>query len=120
MTHRREKEDMRVVGDETEKKRRERSRAERERERTQRSLYFHNKSLSGRRCQHVHCTIYHSINKRLVMLCCSDPVPGSKMTHVHTGLHTHTVRSRGNRKASPLIAAVLVSSSTSLIIGSAS
>lgn len=38
--------------------------------------------------------------------------------HAHTGLHTHTVCSRGNRKASPLIAAVLVSSS--LIIGSAS
>lgn len=69
------KSDTRVVMDEMEKNRG----ASREAEGTQRSLVFSTAATitllgtAGRHCQHVYCTINHSLNNNLVTLWCSDP-----------------------------------------------
>ena len=88
MTHNTAKGDMRVVRDEMEKKREE-GRAEwvraqqREAKCTKKPVFsfffftsvtIKQSGTAQRHCQHVRCcTICHSLNKSLVMLCCPDP-----------------------------------------------
>lgn len=100
--HTTEKGDIWVVRDEIEKKRRERRRSlhSKERAHTKKPVFSKRVTIkllgtAQRHCQHVRCTIYHSLNKSLVMLCCPDGRPAeisNTFSHTLTPCNHKTIR----------------------------